>query len=161
MSEIEETAGDQIRNRRKKELGMTQAQLAERAHVSVATIRHIENGTGGHRHRDGTLEPISKALGWPPDDLELLLYGTQQEVAPAQIPDGAALLSSVEEVRKGIKELREHQDRSDAVSRERHQSLVRRVDNIGAMLKQLNPDLMYDQVPDVDIEYDHGERSTS
>ncbi|GIF10838.1 helix-turn-helix domain-containing protein [Actinoplanes teichomyceticus] len=44
---------------------LTQEQLAERADISVETIRELEQGTSGGQPRMSTLNTIARALGVP------------------------------------------------------------------------------------------------
>lgn len=67
MSRPEQSIADQVRLRR-LELGWTQEQLAQRAGVTLSTIRNIERGrtTKSYRLRD-----VFEALGLPWDDQRL------------------------------------------------------------------------------------------
>jgi transcriptional regulator with XRE-family HTH domain len=62
-------------NERLAELGLQQRQLAERSHVSLATIREIQRHSVERRRSPRTLESLSVALGWSPDYLSSLLAG--------------------------------------------------------------------------------------
>jgi transcriptional regulator with XRE-family HTH domain len=83
---------------RGRELKMTQRELAKRSKVSTATIRQIENRTGGHRHSPRTLEALSEALNWPPEYLGNVLSGRPQQEAVEQATDEATLQSLLEGV---------------------------------------------------------------
>jgi transcriptional regulator with XRE-family HTH domain len=62
-------------NERLAELGLQQRQLAERSHVSRATIREIQRHSVERRRSPRTLESLSVTLGWRPDYLSSLLVG--------------------------------------------------------------------------------------
>jgi transcriptional regulator with XRE-family HTH domain len=59
------------------ELGWQQRELAERSHVSPATIREIQRHTVERRRSPRTLESLSVSLGWSPDYLSELLIGAK------------------------------------------------------------------------------------
>lgn len=63
--------GKNIRSMRKK-LHLTQAQLAEQAHISVIHVSHIENGTVAMSLN--TLLSICRALNTTPNDILLGEY---------------------------------------------------------------------------------------
>jgi transcriptional regulator with XRE-family HTH domain len=54
--------------------GLTLAQVAERAGITVGALSYIERNQRGGRHT--TLEGIAKALGVAPSDAYRLLYET-------------------------------------------------------------------------------------
>lgn len=147
-----EKLGEALRVRR-LQLGWTTAELAKRSSLGESTIRQIENVTGKSSRRLATMEVLSRALGLTPARLANVLNCTQQDDIPVQVVDTKILLSGVNELRQRLVEIdaaaKERQDRAEAVSLERHQSLERCLDNIGAMLKHLAHDLAYDLVPDV------------
>ena len=99
MSEDWVAAGEAI-TERMRDLGMSQKKLAERSKVSTATIRQIQNRTGGHRHSPRTLVALSEALGWPPQYLSNVLYGRPQQEASEQVTDEETLQSLLEGVRQ-------------------------------------------------------------
>ncbi|MFI9465690.1 helix-turn-helix transcriptional regulator [Streptomyces xiamenensis] len=57
--------------------GLTQAQLAEKADVSVAAIRSAETGTVPEKRMPPTLPKIGRALGWPAGTAEAILGGAE------------------------------------------------------------------------------------
>lgn len=57
------------------ELGWQQQELADRSHVSPATIREIQRHTVERRRSPRTLESLSVTLGWAPDYLSEALTG--------------------------------------------------------------------------------------
>lgn len=61
---------------RMREREISQRQLAERANVSVATIRELQHNYKPRRRSARTLQAISTALDWPPGRLEDVLQGT-------------------------------------------------------------------------------------
>jgi DNA-binding Xre family transcriptional regulator len=52
-----------------------QQRLADRAGVSVATLRVLQRGSGGRRVQDSTLAAVCRALDWPADYLQCVLLG--------------------------------------------------------------------------------------
>lgn len=64
-------------NERVAELGWRQRELAERSHVSLATVREIQRHTVERRRSPRTLESLSVTLGWPPQHLDEVLNGVE------------------------------------------------------------------------------------
>ena len=64
-------------NERVNELGWRQGELAERSHVSRATVREIQHHVVERRRSARTLEALSITLGWHPQHIEALLRGRQ------------------------------------------------------------------------------------
>ena len=62
-------------NERVGELGWRQRELAERSHVSLATVREIQRHTVERRRSPRTLESLSVTLGWQPQHLDEVLNG--------------------------------------------------------------------------------------
>jgi len=62
-------------NQRIDELGMTQRELAERAQVSQAIVREIQQNKIQRRRNTKTLEALSSALDWHPEHLAAVLDG--------------------------------------------------------------------------------------
>jgi transcriptional regulator with XRE-family HTH domain len=62
-------------NARMTELPLTQRELAERSGVSVATLREVQHAKAARRRSTHLLSAISTALGWPEDQLRLVLAG--------------------------------------------------------------------------------------
>lgn len=81
--------GEAIQRRRVR-LGLTQAALAERAELSVNTIRHIEHGGPG---RLLTLPKLAEALGWDPSACTVILDGGDPTIVdePASRERAAAM----------------------------------------------------------------------
>jgi transcriptional regulator with XRE-family HTH domain len=62
-------------NERVNELGWRQGELAERAHVSRATVREIQHHVVERRRSARTLEALSTTLGWHPQHIDAVLRG--------------------------------------------------------------------------------------
>lgn len=62
-------------DKRLRELGWRQRQLAERSHVSQAIVRELQHRTLERRRSPRTLEALSLALGWHPQHLQALSEG--------------------------------------------------------------------------------------
>lgn len=56
-------------NARMTDRRIGQQELADRAGVSVATLRILQHGGGERRVQNATLAAVSRALGWPADYL--------------------------------------------------------------------------------------------
>jgi transcriptional regulator with XRE-family HTH domain len=64
-----EVVGERIRERRES-LGLSQAELAARAHIDIGTYSKLENGRSGTRGPTlARLYQVAKALGVAPADL--------------------------------------------------------------------------------------------
>lgn len=64
-----ELVGERIRARREA-LGLSQVQLAARAHIDITTFSKLENGRSGARGPTlSRLYQVAKALGVPASDL--------------------------------------------------------------------------------------------
>ncbi|MGH3927282.1 MAG: helix-turn-helix domain-containing protein, partial [Pseudonocardiaceae bacterium] len=64
-------------NERVNELGWRQGELAERSHVSRATVRELQHHIVERRRSARTLEALSSALGWHPQHIDGVLRGRQ------------------------------------------------------------------------------------
>ena len=73
-------------NERVNELGWRQGELAERSHVSRATVREIQHHVVERRRSARTLEALSIALGWHPQHIDAMLRGRR----PPQLPEPVA-----------------------------------------------------------------------
>jgi hypothetical protein len=62
-------------NDRVSQLGWRQGELAERSHVSQATVRELQHHVVERRRSRRTLESLSTALGWHPQHLDAVLHG--------------------------------------------------------------------------------------
>jgi len=67
---------------RLRELGLQQRELADRSHVSLATVREIHRHTVERRRSPRTLQALSIALGWPPAYLDAVLQSHEPVIAP-------------------------------------------------------------------------------
>jgi len=59
----------------RRDKGLTQAALAERAHVSTFAVVAAERGEPPKKRMPPTLPKIARALGWPPRAIEAILEG--------------------------------------------------------------------------------------
>ena len=57
------------------ELDMTQAELAQRAGVSLETVRELQHNLRPRRRNPRTLAAVSTALDWPEDRLAVIVAG--------------------------------------------------------------------------------------
>jgi DNA-binding XRE family transcriptional regulator len=73
-------------NERVNELGWRQGELADRSHVSRATVREIQHHVVERRRSARTLEALSIALGWHPQHIDAVLCGRR----PPQLPEPVA-----------------------------------------------------------------------
>jgi transcriptional regulator with XRE-family HTH domain len=89
MSHHTTSLADTLRQRM-QELGLDQRQLAQRAGVSAATLRELQQGTTGNQ-LPSTLAKISRALDWPSDALIRLVSALPDEPAATVVTptDGA------------------------------------------------------------------------
>jgi plasmid maintenance system antidote protein VapI len=62
-------------NVRVNELGWRQGELAERSHVSRATVRELQHHVVERRRSARTLEALSITLGWHPHHIDAVLHG--------------------------------------------------------------------------------------
>lgn len=71
-----ERLGDEVRLRRKR-LKLTQQEVAERAGLSVPTIRRLEtnSGTGTRRLGPQVRRALERAIDWQPGSIDALLEG--------------------------------------------------------------------------------------
>lgn len=77
-------------NARLAELTMSQADLAQRAQINEITIRELQNEVVKPR-RPKTKAAISRALGWTPDSIDLVLQGERPMVVSVQGADASSL----------------------------------------------------------------------
>jgi transcriptional regulator with XRE-family HTH domain len=84
-------------NQRVDELGMSQRTLAERAQVSSAIIREIQQNKIQRRRNAKTLEALSVALNWPAEYLSAVLDGRDPaEAISRQLSDVPNRLTAME-----------------------------------------------------------------
>lgn len=90
-------------NQRVDELGMSQRTLAERAQVSSAIIREIQQNKIQRRRNAKTLEALSVALNWPAEYLSAVLDGQDPaEVTSRQLADVPDRLTAMERQLRSI-----------------------------------------------------------
>src|SRR5262245_29905579 len=86
-------------DRRLKELGWRQRQLAQRSNVSQAIVRELQHRTLERRRSPRTLEALSIALGWHPQHLQALSDGRPPpELDEPVSPTGDTLWSRMESI---------------------------------------------------------------
>lgn len=73
-------------NQRVTELGLGQAELAQRAHVSQANLRELQRHTVERKRSARTLQALSTALDWHPDHLTAVLRG-ERPLKPGETGD--------------------------------------------------------------------------
>jgi transcriptional regulator with XRE-family HTH domain len=98
-------------NERVNELGWRQRELAERSHVSQATVRELQHHVVERRRSRRTLESLSMTLGWHPQHLDAVLHGRRppQPAQPAT-DNGDALWSRLDTLERRLEEITERLD---------------------------------------------------
>jgi transcriptional regulator with XRE-family HTH domain len=81
-------------NERVEELGWRQRELAQRSHVSQATVRELQYHTVERRRSARTLEALSTALGWHPGHLDAVLNGRRPPEQGEPMANGRPSLHS-------------------------------------------------------------------
>ncbi len=89
-------------NRRVREVGLRQRELAERSHVSQAIVRELQHNTVQRRRSARTLEALSLALDWHPEHLSAVLEGRR----PPEV--GEPVTSSDDEVSTRLAAIEQH-----------------------------------------------------
>lgn len=108
-------------DKRLRELGWRQRQLAERSNVSQALVRELHHHTLERRRSPRTLEALSVALGWHPKYLETLSNGQKPPGVDEPVSDtGDTVWSRLDGLEKSLNE---------------------RLDEISARLDELKTDL--------------------
>jgi transcriptional regulator with XRE-family HTH domain len=103
----------EVINARVNELGWRQGELAERSHVSRATVREIQHHIVERRRSARTLEALSTALGWPPQYLDAVLRGRRLPELPQPSNDnGESLRSRMDRFERHLSAIT---DRLDAI----------------------------------------------
>lgn len=98
-------------NERVNELGWRQGELAERSHVSRATVREIQHHIVERRRSARTLEALSIALGWHPQHIEAVLRRHQPpEVAEPTTRNGESLWSRMDALERRLSDITERLD---------------------------------------------------
>ncbi|MFE7315638.1 multiprotein-bridging factor 1 family protein [Streptomyces sp. NPDC057555] len=72
-----------IRRERERQ-GLSQAELAERAGVSVGSVKNAETGTAPKRRKPYTLTHIETTLGWEPGTVDDIVEGKSIAPTPQQ-----------------------------------------------------------------------------
>lgn len=98
-------------NRRVKELGWRQRELAERSHVSQAIVREVQHHTVERRRSTRTLESLSTTLGWHPKHLEAVLHRRKPPKLDEPVSDvGDSLWSRLDALELRMSEITERLD---------------------------------------------------
>jgi transcriptional regulator with XRE-family HTH domain len=85
-----ERLGDEVRKRRKL-LGLTQADVTARGGPSVETLRAIENKRAGRLSRQSR-RSLERAVGWPPGRIDEILMGeTERSGTASTVAGGLAV----------------------------------------------------------------------
>lgn len=99
--------------RRVNELGWRQGELAERSHVSRATVRELQHHVMERRRSARTLEALSVTLGWHPRHIDAVLHGRRPPEASEPVTNNRESLSSrMESLERHLSEIT---DRLDAI----------------------------------------------
>lgn len=107
------TAVAEVINARVNELGWRQGELAERSHVSRATVREIQHHIVERRRSARTLEALSIALGWHPQYITAVLRGRRPpELAEPVAETGESLWSRMDRFERHLSAI---VDRLDAI----------------------------------------------
>lgn len=85
-----DVVADYVR-RRREQIGLTQDQLAQRAGISVQTIKFLETGRLQNPPKLSNLTKMAHALRVPPDVLVTLATGAPEEPEAPVLPDGTVL----------------------------------------------------------------------
>jgi hypothetical protein len=103
----------EVINARVNELGWRQGELAERSHVSRATVREIQHHIVERRRSARTLEALSTALGWHPHYIAAVLHGRRPpELAEPVADNGESLWSRMDRFERHLSAI---VDRLDAI----------------------------------------------
>ena len=95
------------------ELGWRQGELAERSHVSRATVRELQHHVVERRRSARTLEALSITLGWHPHHIDAVLHGCRPPEATEPVTNnGESLSSRMESLERHLSEIT---DRLDAI----------------------------------------------
>jgi hypothetical protein len=100
-------------NVRVNELGWRQGELAERSHVSRATVRELQHHVVERRRSARTLAALSITLGWHPHHIDAVLHGRRPpEPTEPVTKNGESLSSRMESLEQHLSEIT---DRLDAI----------------------------------------------
>jgi transcriptional regulator with XRE-family HTH domain len=99
---------DAIR-KRVDELGWPQGELADRSHVSRATVREVQHHTTERRRSARTLEALSTALGWHPQHVDAVLHGRRPpDLTEPASASGETLPARVDALERHLTEITAH-----------------------------------------------------
>ncbi|MDQ4009397.1 MAG: helix-turn-helix transcriptional regulator [Actinomycetota bacterium] len=105
-SAVAEAISDRV-----NELGWRQGELAERSHVSRATVREIQHHIVQRRRSARTLEALSTTLGWHPRHIEAVLHGRRPpELPEPTVRNGESLWSRMDALEQHLSEITERLD---------------------------------------------------
>jgi transcriptional regulator with XRE-family HTH domain len=103
----------EVINARVNELGWRQGELAERSHVSRATVREIQHHVVERRRSARTLEALSTALGWHPQYIAAVLHGRRPPILAEPVAEnGESLWSRMDRFERQLSAI---VDRLDAI----------------------------------------------
>ncbi|MGH3789220.1 MAG: XRE family transcriptional regulator [Pseudonocardiaceae bacterium] len=98
-------------NERVNELGWRQGELAERSHVSRATVRELQHHVVKRRRSARTLEALSTALGWHPQHIDAVLRRRRPpELTEPVTHNGDSLRSRVDALERHLSDITERLD---------------------------------------------------
>jgi transcriptional regulator with XRE-family HTH domain len=98
-------------NERVNELGWRQGELAERSHVSRATVRELQHHIVERRRSARTLEALSTTLGWHPQHIDAVLRGRRPpEPTEPVTNNGESLWSRMDALERYLSDITERLD---------------------------------------------------
>ncbi len=101
----------EVINERVNELGWRQGELAERSHVSRATVRELQHHVVERRRSARTLEALSTTLGWHPRHLDAVLRGRRPpEPTEPATSSGEMLRSRMDTLERHLDNITERLD---------------------------------------------------
>ena len=98
-------------NERVNELGWRQGELAERSHVSRATVRELQHHIVERRRSARTLEALSTTLGWHPQHIDAVLHGRRPPEPTEPVTEkGETLWSRMDALERCLSDITERLD---------------------------------------------------
>jgi transcriptional regulator with XRE-family HTH domain len=98
-------------NERVNELGWRQGELAERSHVSRATVRELQHHIVERRRSARTLEALSTTLGWHPQHIDAVLRGRRPPEPTEPVTNNeASLWSRMDSLERYLSDITERLD---------------------------------------------------
>lgn len=98
-------------NERVNELGWRQGELAERSHVSRATVRELQHHIVERRRSARTLEALSTMLGWHPQHIDAVLHGRRPPAPTEPVTNnGENLCSRMDALEQYLSDITERLD---------------------------------------------------